>query len=81
MMTPKLDTVYRGIAGFHDANEISCTALDLDFQTSLMEHDLFSGEILCVNYRDQMKAEEISALNDDREIDDILMQTCDPLTD
>jgi hypothetical protein len=38
-----------------------------------MEHDLFSGEILCVNYRDQMKAEEISALNDDREIDDILM--------
>jgi hypothetical protein len=52
MMTPKLDSVYRGIAGFRDANELSCIALDLDYQTNLMEHDLFSGEILSVNYRD-----------------------------
>jgi hypothetical protein len=46
-----------------------------------MVHDLFTGEVLSVAYTDEAKAEEYAALNDDTEIDDILMQACDPLAD
>lgn len=39
-----------------------------------MQHDLFSGEAVAINYRDVARADEVVlALNDDSEIDDILM--------
>lgn len=46
-----------------------------------MEHDLFTGEVLSVAYTDEVRAEDLAALNDNTEIDDILMQACDPLAD
>jgi hypothetical protein len=46
-----------------------------------MEHDLFTGEVLSLAYTDEAKVEDLAALNDDTEIDDILMQVCDPLAD
>lgn len=52
VMAPKLDSVYRAIAGFPDSNVLSCTALDLEQQSSQMDHDLFSGQITGVTYKD-----------------------------
>ena len=51
-MTPLLDEVYQGIAGFrhNDPNVLSCTALGLDCQSTEMEHDMFTGELLKISY-------------------------------
>ena len=42
-MPQKLEAVSKGISG--ELEHISCTALGLESQIALIEHDLFSGEV------------------------------------
>ena len=80
LIDPILDAVYQGIAGmrYSDLSVLSCTALSPECQIAEMEHDMFSGELIQVGYQDEARLEQLAALNDDTEIDDILMQACDP---
>ena len=78
-MQDKLETVGKGLSG--QLSQISCTALSLEYQASKMEHDLFSGNVVGVQYMDEPQTEEVvQALNDDQDIDDILQQISDPLS-
>ena len=42
---------------------------------------MFTGELQKVSYQDEVGPEQLAALNDDTEIDDILMQASDPFQD